>query len=149
MSSDTALELAEYIIADHEGCVAHAYKDSTSSGYLTIGYGRCVDQRLGGGITEDEAHMLLVNDIERTDRELRTAFKWFHHLDDQRRAAILDMTFNLGLPRFVGFSKAIAALDAGDFEEAAAEVLDSKYARQVGKRAHDIADMIRGSPEVG
>ncbi len=85
--------------------MSHAYQDS--AGTWTIGFGRMIDQRLGGGITEDEAHMLLVNDIERTDRELRTAYKWFHHLHAQRRAEILDMAFNLGLPRFVGFSKAI------------------------------------------
>lgn len=140
--TDKALGLAVYIIADHEGCVSHVYEDS--EGYWTIGYGRMVDKRLGGGITEDEAHMLLVNDIRRTDTELRTAFRWYARLDDTRRAAIIDMAYNLGLPRLVGFSKMIAALEAGEFEEASREALDSKWARQVGKRAHDIANMIRG-----
>ena len=98
---------------------------------------------------EDEAHMLLVNDIERTDRELRTAFKWFRRLDDRRRAAIVDMAFNLGLSRFGRFTRMIAHLGHGEFDEAARDALDSKWARQVGKRAHDIADMIRGRPEMG
>ncbi len=133
--------------ADHEGCVSHAYQDS--AGTWTIGFGRMIDQRLGGGITEDEAHMLLVNDIERTDRELRTAFKWFRRLDDRRRAAIVDMAFNLGLSRFGRFTRMIAHLGHGEFDEAARDALDSKWARQVGKRAHDIADMIRGRPEMG
>lgn len=140
--TDEALAIAEYIISDHEGCVSHAYEDS--EGYWTIGYGRMIDKRLGGGITEDEAHVLLINDIKRTDYELRTAFRWFARLDNTRRAALIDMAYNLGLPRLVGFSKMIAALNAGECEEAAREALDSKWARQVGKRAHDIADMIKG-----
>ncbi len=145
--TDPALELARYILQDHENFVSHAYEDS--EGFLTIGYGRMIDKRLGGGIDQDEGDYLLERDLARSNTELRTAFPWFHHLDDRRRAALIDMHHNLGLPRLVGFSKMIAALDAGEFDEAAREALDSKWARQVGKRAHDIADMIRGRPEMG
>ena len=145
--TDAALELAEYIIADHEGCVSHVYEDT--AGFWTIGYGRMIDKRLGGGVTEDEAHALLVNDIERANVELRTAFPWFHHLDDKRRAALIDMHHNLGLPRLQSFTRMIAHLEHYEFEAAAREALDSKWARQVGKRATDIANMIRGGPASG
>lgn len=137
-----ALDIAEYTIARHENCINHVYQDS--EGYWTIGYGRMVDARLSGGITEDEAHMLLVNDIKRTDTELRTAFRWYAKLDTARQAALINMCFNLGLPKLVGFSKMIAALEHGDYDKAADEALDSKWANQVGRRAHDIAEMIRG-----
>ncbi len=143
MSATTeAMELARYEIERHEGCVSHAYQ--CPAGFLTIGFGRMIDRRLGGGITEDEAEMLLSNDIKRIDIELRTAFRFYDRLDTQRQAALINMTYNLGLPKLVGFSRMIAALEAGEWEEAADEALKSRWAAQVGRRAQDIATMLRG-----
>lgn len=49
------------------------------------------------------------------------------------------MHFNIGLARLKGFAKALAAIERGDYKTAAAEMLDSKWARQVGKRASELA----------
>ncbi len=139
-ADDNAKEIAEYLIVGHEGLVSHAYQDT--GGFWTIGYGRLIDERLGGGIDEEEASYLLVRDVERTDRELSTAFRWYGRLDETRRAALIDMTYNLGLPRLMSFRKMISALDHSDFKQAALEMLDSAWRRQVGKRAEDLAEMM-------
>ena len=105
---------------------------------LTIGYGRNLD---GNGISEDEALYLLQNDIDACYSELNV-FNWFQELDQVRQEALVDMRFNLGLPRFLSFKKMIARLIAKEYSQAAEEIINSLYARQVGERANEIAYMI-------
>lgn len=125
------------LIKKHEGLRLKPYK--CSAGRVTVGYGRNLDDV---GINLTEAEMMLENDIRRTTLELMT-FSWYSSLDAVRRAALVDMLYNLGMPRFMGFKKMLAALDAGDYEETAVQMLDSKWATQVGSRATELAEMIR------
>lgn len=131
----------EEMLRVHEGFVGHAYRDHL--GYWTIGIGRLIDQRRGGGITEEEARYLLRNDLERIRGELHDRVGWLGSLSDVRRAAVLDMAFNLGVDGLLGFRRMLAALEARDYQRAADEALDSLWARQVGMRARDIAEMVR------
>lgn len=124
-----------------EGFVPHAYQDS--EGWWTIGIGRLIDQRRGGGITIDEARVLLENDIQRTVADLDRALPWWRGLSEARQRALANMAFNLGLPKLMGFRRFLAALEAGEWEEAAAEAINSRWASQVGARATRIADAIR------
>ena len=105
---------------------------------LTIGYGRNLDDN---GISEDEALYLLQNDIDACYSELNV-FNWFQELDQVRQQALVDMRFNLGLPRFLSFKKMIARLIAKEYSQAAEEIINSLYAKQVGDRANEIAYMI-------
>lgn len=68
---------------------------------------------------------------------------WSVDLSDVRTAALADMTYNLGEAGFKKFKKMIAAINVGDFEAAAKEMLDSKWAQQVGQRAKTLAEMMR------
>jgi len=138
--TDEATDIARYTLERHEGLRLKPYRDTV--GKLTIGYGRNLDDM---GITEMEADVLLYGDIARVRDELE-AFDWFPRMTDSRRAALINMAFNLGMPRLRGFRKMIAALEAGEYDRAAEESLDSKWARQVGQRAQEIAQMIRGVP---
>ncbi|MEC8642766.1 MAG: hypothetical protein VXZ67_07640 [Pseudomonadota bacterium] len=61
-----------------------------------------------------------------------------------RRHALVSMAFNLGGPRLAGFTRLRAAVRRSDWDEAAAEALDSRWAAQTGRRANDIAAMLRG-----
>ncbi|WP_346839811.1 glycoside hydrolase family protein [Microbulbifer sp. SAOS-129_SWC] len=106
---------------------------------LSIGVGRNLDDV---GITEDEARYLLANDIRRTLADCET-IPTFHRLSGVRQRVIANMVFNLGLGRFLGFRKMLAALEVCDWAEAAAQMLDSKWARQVGARAERLAEMMR------
>ena len=54
------------------------------------------------------------------------------------------MAFNLGGPRLAGFTRLRDAVRRGDWDDAAAEALDSRWAVQTGRRATDIAAMLRG-----
>lgn len=129
------------MLRKHEGVKKYAYK--CTAGKVTIGVGRNIDENGGIGLSDDEIDYLLSNDIKRVVKELRGAFEWFDGLSTVRKDALVDMCFNLGLPRLQLFKKALAAMEAGDYELAAAEFLDSRWARQVGDRALTVAGMIR------
>lgn len=137
-----------------------------TGGFWTIGYGRNLD-RVGIEPTEAaflrlpkikryhgpepfekrplslyEAEVLLVADIQHAETQCRIAFHWFHGLSDVRKRVIVNMVFNLGLEKFKGFEKTIAAIMAGDWETAAAEMLDSLWHKQVKGRAERLASMM-------
>lgn len=118
----------------HEGLSLKPYRDSV--GVLTIGYGRNLEHN---GISAAEAEHLLGNDLQAVITELDRTFPWFGRLNTPRADAIIDMAFNLGLPRFREFKRMIAAVAAERWEDAAREALDSRWARQVGNRAEEIA----------
>jgi len=122
----------------HEGVELKPYKDTL--GILTIGIGRNLEDR---GISEDEARYLCLNDIEIVERELASNFAIVDGLDPARQLVIADMAFNLGVPRLRGFAKMWLAIERGDYNAAAEEMLDSKWARQVGQRAQRLAETMR------
>jgi lysozyme len=111
-----------------------------TSGKLTIGVGRNLDD---AGITRQEALALLENDIAIVIRELNANVPWWGNLPEPASRGLANMCFNLGWPRLSEFRKMLGALEAGEFEEAADEALNSKWARQVGPRANRIAKLYR------
>ena len=124
-------------IKGHEGLRLKAYKDTV--GITTIGYGRNLE---GNGISLKEAEYLFNNDIERCLKDLNN--HTFYTIQSQGvKDALLNMCFNLGINRLLGFKKMVAALQEKNFTLAAKEALNSKWAEQVGERAKDIALMIR------
>ena len=123
----------------HEGVRSHVYL--CTAGYETIGVGRNIAES-GIGLSDDEIDYLLENDIKRCKQEL-VSLSWFPDLDPVRQDAIVNLCFNLGLTRLVGFQNAMGAMAVGDYEKAADEFLDSRWAKQVGQRSLDVAHMIR------
>jgi len=124
----------------HEGVRTHAYK--CSADYITVGVGRNIDEDGGLGLSDDEIDYLLANDIKRCKQEL-VALSWFVDLNEVRQDALINLCFNLGLTRLLGFRNAMAAMAEGDYEKAADEFLDSRWATQVGQRAIEVTNMIR------
>ena len=60
---------------------------------------------------------------------------------------LLDMAFNMGVPRLGKFKKMWAAIEDGDMNEASKQALDSRWADQVGRRAESLAErLISGLP---
>ena len=133
-------EATEQIKLD-EGCVLHAYRDTL--GYLTIGYGRLIDKKKNGGISHEEAEMLLHNDIDRKLSELRKKYPHFDKLDDPRKGVLLNMAFQMGVGGLLGFRNTLAKIEAGDYEGAAANMLKSKWAQQTPNRAKRMAEQMR------
>ena len=124
----------------HEGVEHHIYR--CSAGFWTLGAGRNVDPQGGLGLSNDEVDYLLQNDIERVIKELSTEYRWFNSLDDVRKDAMIDISFNLGATRLRGFKRALAAMEVADYTTAAKEFLDSKWSRDVKGRATELCYMI-------
>lgn len=127
-------DLIEQLI-DHEGLELFPYKCTAEK--LTIGVGRNLDDR---GISEDEAKYLLENDIAIVERELLERQPMVSMLDSVRQRVLVDMGFNLGLPTLMKFQNMWDAIEDENWEEAAEQMLDSRWARQVGRRATRLAD---------
>jgi lysozyme len=117
-------------IKEYEGFSSLAYE--CTAGYTTIGYGRNIEQK---GITKEEAEHLLINDIKQCYKELRGIINKFDELPEKAQLVLVDMTYNLGLSKLLNFENMLDAIDAHDWEKAAIELLDSRYASQVKRRA--------------
>jgi lysozyme len=107
-----------------------------SEGKLTIGVGRNIEEV---GITEDESIYLMRNDIKECEEHL-SKFSWYYALSDVRQEILVNMCFNMGYTRFLGFRKMIWALENEDHVSAAKEMKNSKWFRQVGIRAEQLVD---------
>lgn len=126
------------MIIAHEGLKLKPYR--CTAGKLTIGVGRNLEDV---GITEEEALYLLKNDINRILKLLPVFIKCWDELSERRKMALVDMCFNLGMKGLLSFKKMLAALEEEDYNRAADEMLDSKWASQVKTRAEELAAMMR------
>lgn len=86
---------------------------------------------------------LLANDIEQAEADASRVFFNFEDLSDARKQALVNLAFNLGYGRLSGFRKMIHAVEHEEWDTAARELLDSKYAKQVKGRAVELAEMLR------
>lgn len=112
------------------------YLDTT--GNPTIGWGR----NLRKGISLDEAELMFQNDLKEAISELEH-FSWYVNSPSDVKSALINMNFNLGIHNLLKFDKMISALTDKNYTLAAQEVVNSKWAIQVGQRAKDVAVMIR------
>ncbi len=123
----------------HEGLELKPYQCTADK--TTIGVGRNLSDV---GITENEAKYLLQNDIDRILKEVEH-WSFLEKLNEPRQAVILDMVFNMGVTKFNAntWVKTFAAIQNEEWEKASNEMLDSKWAKQVGQRAIRLSQMMR------
>ncbi|OEY66804.1 glycoside hydrolase family protein [Marinobacter sp. X15-166B] len=124
-------------LARHEGLKYKPYLDTV--GKLTVGYGRNLDDI---GIRQDEAELMLKNDIDEVERYLVTVAE-YRGLDPVRQTVIANMCFNLGFNGLMGFRRMWRAIGRRDYAAAAREMLDSKWAAQVGNRSVELASIMQ------
>jgi lysozyme len=129
------------LINSHEGRIAYAYKDSL--GFLTIGVGHLVDGRKGGKLPEHIIDALLDHDIKTHSDDLFKALPWALSLDPIRQAVLIDMVFNLGVTGLLAFKETLRHFQNANWTAAAVAMLDSTWAKQVGRRAAELALMTR------
>jgi lysozyme len=120
-----------------EGLKLKPYRDSV--GKLTIGVGHNLED---AGISEAAAYVILDEDIAVAASEA-AKLPVFAGLDPVRQDVLIDMIFNMGLPRLRGFVNMLGALADNNWDEAAKQMLDSRWATQVGSRANELAQMIK------
>ncbi len=128
---------AARMIKAHEGFSGTPYFDTL--GNITIGYGRALDLN---PLTKDEANYLLRSELNHCVADL-AGLQWYSKLTSGRKAALVDMRYNLGQRGFLNFKNMIAAIKSGDYETAADEMLNSRWARQVKTRAVRLAAIMR------
>lgn len=141
-SDHSMTALVNDLIRD-EDKVKHAYRDS--EGYWTIGVGHLIDKRRGGGLSDAAIDFILREDIEEVYVDLDRNISWWRDLPEDCRRGLCNMCFNLGWTRLSKFKNMLLALRQRDWNRAADEALDSKWARQVGDRAERIAELFRSA----
>lgn len=129
----TYAEVAAGIVRD-EGFCPLVYK--CPAGRLTLGFGFNVEAQ---PIPRDVAELWLQKLIMQCDRELSDALGYYSKLDGARQYVLINMCYNVGLKKLLGFKKMLACVAQGQYKNAAAEMLDSKWAGQVGRRARVLA----------
>lgn len=122
-----------------EGFRARPYR--CTEGYLTIGYGLNLD----AGITREEAEWLLRHRVRQTQDAVAAALPWWGRLDEVRRAVLVAMAYQLkgGVLGLLKFRATLGAVERGDYEAAATQMLKSLWARQTPKRAQRTAEAMR------
>jgi lysozyme len=126
------------LLVQHESYKQFPYIDTT--GHLTIGIGRNLKDR---GISLNEALYLLDEDAQYFTSKLSGTLQFWDGLNEARQIALVDMCFNMGLQGLLGFKEMMLAIEAQDFDRAAQEMLDSKWATQVGERATSLARIMK------
>jgi len=129
------------LLRGEEGEVLTEYKDHL--GYSTIGVGRLIDKRKGGGITAEESAYLLGNDIQKRMTELERKIPWITTLNDARRGVLLSMAFQMGVDGLLGFKNTLEMVRTGRYEDAAKGMLNSKWAKQTPQRAKRHSEQMR------
>lgn len=132
-------ELIQQLIR-HEGISLFPYR--CPKGKLTIGVGRNIEDN---GISKEEALFMLKNDIERCRKEIENNIPCFKALNEVRQDVLINMCFNMGINALLGFKKTLKYIEAGDFDSASVEMLDSKWAREdVGEsRSNELSQQLK------
>ena len=138
MSLSIEPELIDQIKQD-EGLRLTAYQDTR--GNWTIGYGHTPAQE-GEVWTLEQAEETLALDLDQAADDLDQALPWAESMGVVRWSVLVNMVFNMGLSRLEEFHMALAAMQSGDFETAAAQMLNSLWASQVGDRAKRLAQQM-------
>lgn len=133
------MNLRDMLVRD-EGKVNHAYQDHL--GFWTIGVGRLIDKRKGGGLSDAEVFYLLDNDISAKTQEVTEALPWVKAMTEPRQAVVVAMAFQMGLKGLLGFRSTLAAMRDEHYANAAEGMRLSLWAKQTPERAKRMAYQI-------
>ena len=131
-----------------EGCVYEIYNDHL--GYPTFGSGHLVRESdpecgspLGTAVSEGRVIEAFDDDVDSVLRDCAILYSDFHNLPEEVQQIVANMMFNLGRPRLSKFAGMKRGVDAKDWDSAADEMVDSRWYRQVGRRAERLVDRMR------
>jgi len=140
-------QLREQLEVD-EGCVYEIYNDHL--GYATFGIGHLVTesdpeqgQSLGTPVSSERVAEAFESDIQSVLRDCNILYSDFHNLPEEAQQVIANMMFNLGRPRLSKFAGMRRGVDARDWNQAADEMVDSNWYRQVTNRADRLVERVR------
>jgi len=140
MNGQSDIKVLAERIKGHEGYSNEVYRDTL--GNLTVGYGHLLSE--GSVVPDHVCHLLFDYDLAMAISDfMRLPKSTIDHLNKARRSVIVEMIFNMGLPKVLQFVKMWEAIKSNDFNKAADEMLDSNWARQVKSRAVVLANIMR------
>jgi len=140
MNGQSDIKVLAERIKGHEGYSNEVYRDTL--GNLTVGYGHLLSE--GSVVPDHVCHLLFDYDLAMAISDfMRLPKSTIDHLNKARRSVIVEMIFNMGLPKVIQFVKMWEAIKSNDFNKAADEMLDSNWARQVKSRALVLANIMR------
>jgi len=131
-----------------EGCVYEIYNDHL--GYATFGIGHLVLESdpeygadIGTPVSDDRVIEAFEQDVQTVLSDCAVLYPDFDELPEEAQQVIANMMFNLGRPRLSAFKGMKAGVDARDWNEAADQMVDSRWYRQVGARAERLVERMR------
>lgn len=130
--------LMQKLLMSDEGFRGKPYTDTT--GHMTIGFGRNLTDR---PISTDEALVMLNNDLMYFENALLKNLSWFNLLDDNRKIALVDICFNVGLFGFLKFTTLFELMEQHKYDDAATDLLTTEAAKELPHRYDRICDIIR------
>ena len=132
------LDYLEKQLTRHEGRRNILYRDSNDK--MTIGIGHNIEDK---GLRDSEIELIFSHDLQEAINDLTAHLDWTNSLDQARRMVLVNMCFNMGVAKLLGFHKMLVALQNGDFNKAADEMMNSLWAKQVKGRALELANQMR------
>ena len=132
------IERLKETLKRHEGVRTMPYKCTANC--LTTGVGHNLDTM---PLTLRAIEVILEDDIEIAVKDLRRNLMFFDDLPGKVQEVLVNMAFNLGITRLMQFEKMLSAIADQRWDQAADEALDSRWARQVGNRSIELADVLR------
>ena len=131
-----------------EGSVNEIYLDHL--GLATFGIGHLVTEwdeeygwEVGTPVSEDRCNEVFDSDIQIVLSDCQHLYPDFNDLPEEVQRIIANMMFNMGRPRLSKFKGMKAGVDARDWNKAADEMVDSRWYRQVTKRADRLVERMR------
>ena len=136
-------EFAKPMIKVHEGLRLDKYMDSR--GFPTIGYGHLIEpgESMPNRISQQKADELFDEDYTH-HKAAAMRIPGYDKANAMQKAALIDLTFNMGPAWADDFPKFKQAFAAGNYEQAGNELIDSAYYSQVGRRGPTIVNLIKG-----
>ena len=125
-------------IRKHEGFRSKCYSDTL--GFDTIGYGFAIKDLV---LDEDIANIILQRKLEALIRSIEFKFSWYADLPNAVKDVVIEMCYQIGITGFSKFRKTIKHLENEEWELAADEMLDSKWAVQTPNRAKALSDRVK------
>ena len=135
-------------LANDEGCKYEVYLDHL--GYPTFGIGHLITDddpecgtSVGTEVSSDRVQEAFDSDIESVLSDCERLYVQFEHLPEEVQLIIANMMFNMGYTRLSKFKGMKRGVDARNWEEAADEMVDSRWYKQVSKRADRLVVRMR------
>jgi lysozyme len=142
------LEILKKELTEDEGCKNEIYLDHL--GYKTFGIGHLVkakdpenDMDVGTPVSDQRVAECFDEDIDKVIEDCIILYDDFYTLPDEVQLIIANMMFNLGRPRLTNFVRMRVAVNKGDWQEAAIQMEDSKWYKQVPNRAKRLCERMR------